>query len=80
LPFFCPHPPCIYLGKFGLEGEGLPKTIVEGKINVGVTFCYFLQFGNVQLFVVVSSIIVELLRVGRLEQLTPIDVRENLVD
>jgi hypothetical protein len=45
---------------------------VEGRINVGPNFYYFMQFSNLNLLVVSSWINVDLSRVDRIDQLTPL--------
>jgi hypothetical protein len=45
---------------------------VKGKINVGPNFYYFMQFSNLDLLVISSQINVDLSRVDRLDQLTPL--------
>jgi len=48
------------------------KVDVKWKINVGPGFYYFRQFSNLDLLVVSSRINVDLSRVDRLDQLTPL--------
>ncbi len=48
------------------------KVDIKGRINVGPNFYYSMQFSNLDLFVISSQINVDLSRVDRLDQLTPL--------